>query len=133
MSSKAPLIATLAMVFVALASGNTAAAEEFDVDPDTGYRMERYRAPVPASIPNGRTVDTAYVKKAHEQGDMVFIDVLPPKGMGADPLDGYWLNTEPRLSIPGAIWLPEVGRGFLEPEHEDYFRRNLARLSSKLC
>jgi len=102
----------------------TASAEDFDVDPETGYRMDRYRAPVPASVPGGITVDTAFVEKKHESGNMVFIDVLPPKGMGADPIEGFWLITEPRLSIPGTTWLPEVGRGFLEPAHEDFFRRN---------
>jgi len=120
----------LAVMVAVLAFGNTALAEPFDVDPETGYRMERYRAAVPASIPGGTTVDTAVVKRAFETGDMVFIDVFPPKGMGADPLNGSWLITEPRLSIPGTTWLPEVGRGFLEPEHEAFFRRNLSRLSN---
>jgi len=117
--------AILAIVFISLLFCNTAYAEDFDVDPETGYRMDRYRAVVPASVPGGITVDTAFVHKAHQSGNMVFIDVLPPKGMGADPIEGFWLITEPRLSIPGTTWLPEVGRGFLEPAHEDFFRRNL--------
>ena len=107
-----------------------AIAENYDIDPDTGYRMERYRAPVPGSIPGGTTVDTDFVAAKHLAGDMVFIDVLPPKGMGADPLEGYWLITEPRFSIPGTHWLPEVGRGHLEAELEAYFVRNLKRLSN---
>jgi len=117
-------------LLIALAFGNTTKAADYAVDPETGYRMDRYRAAVPTSVPGGITVDTAFVQKEHEAGNMVFIDVLPPKGMGADPLEGFWLITEPRLSIPGTTWLPEVGRGFLEPPHEDYFRRNLQRLSN---
>lgn len=114
---------------LALLLNHSALAEEYDVDPQTGYRMDRYRAPVPKSIPGGTTVDTPFVMEQHALGNMVFIDVLPPKGMGADPLEGYWLITEPRHSIAGTHWLPEVGRGFLEPEHADYFERNLKRLS----
>jgi len=108
---------------------NLASAEDYDVDPSTGFRMERYRAAVPESIPGGTTVGTAFVAE-QLGGTMVFIDVLPPRGLGADPIEGYWLITEPRLSIAGTHWLPEVGRGFLEPDHENYFKRNLKRLSS---
>jgi len=122
--------ALIAYVLTGMVYGNAVKAEDFDVDADTGYRMDRYRAAVPASIPGGVTVDTAFVQQEHEAGNMVFIDVLPPKGMGADPLEGFWLITEPRLSIPGTTWLPEVGRGFLEAPHEAYFRRNLERLSN---
>ncbi len=126
--------ALLTTVIGVLASANlldnSAQAENFDVDPNTGYRMDRYRAAVPASVPGGITVDTAFVEEQHRAGNMVFIDVLPPKGMGADPIEGFWLITEPRQSIPGSSWLPEVGRGFLEPAHDDFFRRNLSRLSN---
>ena len=120
----------IAMVLTIQVCANIAHAEAFDVDPESGYRMDRYRAAVPTSIPDGITVDTAFVQNEHKAGNMVFIDVFPPKGMGADPIDGFWMITEPRLSIPGTTWLPEVGRGFLEPAHEDFFRRNLQRLSN---
>lgn len=119
----------LIVVFTTLLCAPAIYADTYDVDPDTGFRMDKYRAPVPESIEGGNTVDTAFVKQRHDKGGMVFIDVLPPKGMGADPIEGFWLITEPRLSISGAVWLPEVGRGFLEPDHVDYFKRNLVRLT----
>ncbi len=122
---------SLVIVFAAIIFGIPASAQDYQVDPETGFRMDKYRAPVPASIPGGTTVDTAFVKEQHEAGSMVFIDVLPPRGMGADPIDGYWLITEPRSSIPGTHWLPEVGRGFLEPDHQAYLERNLARLTDQ--
>jgi len=103
--------------------------QQYDVDQTTGLRMERYRAPVPADIPDGTTLDSAAVKALHLQGDAVFIDVYPPKGLGPDPLDGHWVTTEERQSIPGANWLPEVGRGSLQPDAMDYLTRNLERLS----
>jgi len=108
----------------------TASADTYNVDPKSGFRMERYRAPVPSSIPGGLTINTQFALEQHNSGSMQFIDVFPPKGMGADPIDGFWLITEPRYSISGAVWLPEVGQGHIEPAQEDYFKRNLARLTN---
>ncbi len=111
------------------ASPDAANAEAYDVDPVTGYRAERYRAPVPDSVPGGITLDTAAARTLHDAGDAIFIDVFPPSGLGADPLDGHWIVSEPHDTIPGATWLPEVGRGFLEAGHQDYLERNLERLT----
>lgn len=92
--------------------------------------MERYRAPVPADIPGGTTLDIVSAVNRHTNKDLLFIDVYPPKGLGPDPLDGHWVTGEVRESIPGAIWLPEVGRGFLEADALDYLQRNMARLTN---
>ena len=118
----------VASVLTATFSG-FASAETYDVDASTGFRMERYRAPVPESIPGGITVDTAMAMAAHKNGDWVFIDVYPPKGLGPDPLDGHWIITESRSSMAGATWLPEVGRGHIEQDSVDYFQRNLDALT----
>ena len=42
------------VLVLALVSNAARADAHFDVDPDTGYRMERYRAPVPESVPAAR-------------------------------------------------------------------------------
>lgn len=102
----------------------------YDVDPDTGFRMERYRAPVPVDFPGGQTLDLESALELHTSGRAHFIDVYPPRGMGADPFDGTWLNSETHDTLPGASWLPEVGRGFIEAEHQDYLQRNLRRLTN---
>ncbi len=117
------------LITIALLAGSAGLglAEEYDVDAETGFRMERYRAPVPSSIPDGKTITTA--EAIALQPTAVFIDVLPPVGLGADPLNGKWLISEPRYTIKGATWLPEVGRGHLTDEHKDYFVRNLNRLT----
>lgn len=104
-------------------------AETYDIDTATGYRMERYRAPVPESVPGGITVDTAAVMNAQQNDNWVLIDVYPPKGLGPDPLDGHWIISESRDSMAGATWLPEVGRGHLERDAVDYFQRNLEALT----
>ena len=123
-------LSLLAVLAVGSLFDKAYAQDGYDVDPTTGLRMERYRAPVPADIPDGITLDNETASHLHTDGNMLFIDVYPPKGLGPDPLDGHWVTNEKRQSIPGAVWLPEVGQGTLSPEATDYFRRNLARLTN---
>ncbi len=129
-------------------SGQLFALECFDnnsnlpkgVDTDTGFRMERYRAPVPDSIPGGCIASNLEVQAAHLKAfanpsqsnnqNWVFLDVFPPRGLGHDPLDGEWIISEKHDYIPGSIWLPEVGRGYLGEEHQQYFRHNLAKVTN---
>jgi len=118
------------LILSLVASSGPVAAESYDVDASTGYRMDRYRAPVPESIPGGTTVDTQTAMLAHANNEWVFIDVFPPKGLGPDPFDGNWIITETRDSVSGATWLPEVGRGHLEQDAIDYFQRNLVALTN---
>ena len=113
-----------------LAAQGTGEALPSGVDPVTGFRMQRYRAPTPETLPGGRVVRTADVQDAMADGRTLLIDVYPPKGAGPDPLDGTWRNSETRETIPGAVWLPEVGRGFLAADYEAYFRRNLDALTA---
>lgn len=99
------------------------------VDPDTGFRMAHYRRPVPQTNPGTEVINTTRAFELHESGLVQFIDVYPPRGLGADPIDGNWITNEVHRSMPGAIWLPEVGRGFLDTEHIEYFERNLQLLT----
>jgi PQQ-dependent catabolism-associated CXXCW motif protein len=110
-------------------AGSAFALDGYAVDPQTGLRMDRYRAPVPKDVPGGTTLDTAAAASLYKTNTAIFIDVYPPKGLGPDPLDGSWVTNEKRNSIPQSIWLPEVGRGTLDEAAEDYFKRNLARLT----
>lgn len=100
------------------------------VDKETGFRMEHYRRPVPTTNPGIEVVDTARAHDLQQSGKVVLLDVFPPVGLGADPLDGSWLTNDKNESLPGAVWLPEVGRGYVGQEHIDYFTRNLEALSN---
>ena len=42
---------------------------------------------------------------------------------------GAWRLSRPHQSIPGATWLPDVGRGQISSDLDNYFKSNLARLS----
>lgn len=100
------------------------------VDPASGFRMSRYRAPVPDTNPGTEVVTTERAFELYTDGQVKFIDVYPPKGLGANPLDGTWMTNEKHQSIPGAVWLPEVGRGHIEQEHIAYFQRNLTLITN---
>ena len=103
----------------------TAAASA--VPEPSGFRMDDYRSPTPASLSGATVVDTAAAKRLFETKAAVFIDVLPrapkPKGL---PAGTVW-HPKPRSDIPGSVWLVDTGYGALPPAMEAYFRDGLAR------
>ena len=92
-----------------------------------GYRLEAYRAPVPETLEGGAVIETAAAHALWRRGEAVFVDVLPrPPRPDNLPEDTLW-RPKPRRSIPGSVWLPDVGYGALSPEMDAYFREELAR------
>jgi len=59
----------------------------------------------------------------------VILDVFGAEQSRFDELDGTWLVSEQRLSLPGAVWLPETGRGTLSDEMKRYLFDNLHDLT----
>jgi len=97
---------------------------------DQGYRSARYRAPLPVTVEGAQTLDTAALRTLIETRDPVLVDVYAATRQPAtDLLDATWLVPEPRLSLPGSTWLPNVGYARLDPSVEHYFREHLARLT----
>ncbi|WP_424966193.1 rhodanese-like domain-containing protein [Dinoroseobacter sp. S375] len=95
-------------------------------DPDTGYRIGRQRAPTPSDIPPpAQLVDTDSAAALIAEGALV-LDVFGAAQSRFDELDGTWLVSKERLSLPGALWLPETGRGRLSPTMQAYLETNLA-------
>jgi len=105
---------------------NTGWAAEFRA---AEYRMSDYRAPTPDTVPGARTLNTAEVEELARSGGAVLIDVYPapPRPAGLAP-DAVWIP-KARQTIPGAVWLPNVGYGALPDRIEAYFRDNLERLT----
>jgi PQQ-dependent catabolism-associated CXXCW motif protein len=104
-----------------------AAARAAPAEPE-GYRLEDYQAPVPETLRGQPALNVAQARALFER-DTLFIDVLPhaPRPEGLAP-GAVWLD-KPHVSIKGAHWLPEVGRGEISAETESYFRRALTRLT----
>lgn len=92
-----------------------------------GYRMDRYRAPTPETVPGAQTVDTAAVAALVETGAARPVNVM--KADRSALPGGPWLVAEPRPQIPGGVWLPNVGLGALSAEEEAGFAAALERLT----
>ncbi len=93
-------------------------------EPD-GYRMDHYRAPVPSTLAGATVVDTETAHSLWRTGDVAFIDVLPRPPKPANLPEGTIWREKPRHSIPGSMWLPNVGYGGIAGTTDRYFRAGL--------
>lgn len=98
-------------------------------EPDD-YKMEHYRGPVPMSLDGATVVGSESAHALWKTDRVAFIDVLPrapkPKNL---PKGTLWRD-KPRHSIPGSIWLPNVGYGALADITHEYFKSGLAKVSN---
>lgn len=99
-------------------------------EPDTGLRIARQRAPTPDDIPGSAVPVSPEQARALLTAGALAIDVFGAAQSRYDELDGTWLVSTPRESLPGAIWLPETGRGTLTGEMQGYLASNLMRFTS---
>ncbi len=98
--------------------------------PVTGLRIDRQRAPTPDDIPPPAVIiNTAKAAHLLENG-AVAIDVFGASQSHYDELEGTWLVSRQHQSLPGATWLPEVGRGTLSAQMQEYLASNIIRLTS---
>lgn len=93
------------------------------------YRTDNYRAPVPDEITGGVTVGTQDVFALWSAEQAGFVDVLPQPPKPANLPKGTIWREKPRDSIPGAIWLPNVGYGQIADVTADYFKSGLEQAS----
>jgi PQQ-dependent catabolism-associated CXXCW motif protein len=91
-----------------------------------GYRMDTYRAPVPGSLAGATTLGPEQAYALWSAGNTAFIDVLPQPPKPADLPEGTIWRDKPHDTIPGAIWLPNVGYGAIADVTAEYFRKGLA-------
>ncbi|MCG5237714.1 PQQ-dependent catabolism-associated CXXCW motif protein [Xanthobacter oligotrophicus] len=117
-----------ALCLAACLSGSIAAAEDAPPEPG-GYRLEAYRAPTPATLAGAKVLDTDAAAEIWRAGTAAFIDVLPRPPRPAGLPEGTVWRDAPHDSIPGAIWLPNVGFGALNADTEAYFRAGLEAAS----
>lgn len=121
---------SLLVISVLLSLGRAAADKPSTVPEPHGYRLDEFRAPVPATLAGATVVTTPELRRMLERrGDVVLIDVLPAPRKPPNLRPGALWLPKKRDNIPGSIWLPNTGYGVLPVEEEDYFRRNLARLT----
>jgi PQQ-dependent catabolism-associated CXXCW motif protein len=90
-----------------------------------GYRMEEYRAPVPATLRGAQVVSTKDAAALLEKKQAVFFDVMPHTPKPAKLPAGTIWREKVRRNIPGSVWLPNVGYGAISKGDADYFRAGL--------
>ncbi|MEM1300041.1 MAG: PQQ-dependent catabolism-associated CXXCW motif protein [Pseudomonadota bacterium] len=113
-------------VLIAGALGLPALAEEAEPQ---GYRMDHYRAPVPGTLAGATVVSDAEAHRLWEEGKTAFVDVMPRAPKPAGLPEGTIWREKPRRSIPGAIWLPNVGYGAIHADTHAYFKAGLAEMT----
>jgi quinoprotein dehydrogenase-associated probable ABC transporter substrate-binding protein/PQQ-dependent catabolism-associated CXXCW motif protein len=100
------------------------------VEEPADFRMDDYRAPVPATLRGAQVVNTDALKVMVEAGDAVLIDVLPaprrPEGMQPGT---PWMPV-PRRDLPHSLWLPDVGRGAISPQMDAWFQQRLTQATA---
>jgi PQQ-dependent catabolism-associated CXXCW motif protein len=128
-TSPAQTLARLALLLALLFAPLPALAQTH-LDPTTGYRVEHYRAPVPASVPGGTTITLETLQALVRHQRAILLDVTPLEGPGAAPSTGVWHVPKPRANMAGSTWLPDVGKGTLTPVLDTYFHSNLAALTN---
>lgn len=94
-----------------------------------GYRMDDYRAPVPATIEGGRVVSTEEAHSLWQGRKALFIDMLPRSEKPANLPAGTVWRDKVRMSIPGSIWLANAGYGALSDGIAAYFHDSLDRIT----
>ncbi len=115
-----------AIGFVGLSSTPACAAP---VEEPSGYRMDKYRGPVPPTLQGARVVTTAELEVLWRSGEAVLLDVMPQQQKPADLPAGTVWRDPTRKDIPGSLWLANVGYGALTPEAVAYFRQSLEKVS----
>lgn len=93
------------------------------------YRRDAYRAPTPATLAGAHVLSTAEAAALWKAGGAAFVDVMPRPPRPANLPAGTVWHEVPRQSIPGAVWLANVGFGSLNPDAEAYFRTGLAAVT----
>jgi PQQ-dependent catabolism-associated CXXCW motif protein len=120
-----------ATAFVLALLTGAAGASSADLSPEpSGYRMDDYRAPTPATLRGAIVLTTQEARALWDRHDSAFIDVLPrpPRPAGL-PAATIW-RPKPRQDIPGSLWLPDTGYGALAPAMTDYLADGLRRASN---
>lgn len=121
------VLRSLAFAGVTAALGSMAFAG--NAQEPAGYRHDNYRADVPATLKGAKVVSTREARALQGEGQTLFIDVMPrPPKPGNLPAGTIWRDMR-RDSIPGTVWLPNVGYGRLHETMNAHFKAQLERLT----
>jgi PQQ-dependent catabolism-associated CXXCW motif protein len=121
-----------ALIGLAILRGIAGAAESDSgtaVPEPPDYRLQDYRAPVPATLKGARVITTEEAASLWGEHRAIFVDVLPQTPRPRNLPAGTIWRDKPRFDIPGSIWLPDTGYGELAASMAGYLADNLSRLT----
>jgi len=128
-------LALLVMVLLVIARSCAAAPPPGIADcPRTAdmppaLKIDHYRGPTPACVPDAITLDVAGLQTLLAEEKPVLVDVWAILRRVEEGFGSTWLPNDEHESLPAAVWLPNVGYGTLEPDLEAYLKQNLERLT----
>jgi len=100
-------------------------------DAHTGYRIDNYRHPINRELDIGQTIESESELQRIISAGALLVDVAPiPQYLWLKDLN-TWQLPDDHLTIPGAIWLPNVGRGVLDRQTSRYLKLTLEKYATK--
>ncbi len=117
-----PVWLLCAVLFASGALANVAEPE--------GYKLDKFRSPVPASLKGAKTVGSKEVWMLWKKGETILIDVMPQAPKPKNLPEGTFWRERTRDNVPGSYWLANVGYGRLHPDSEQWFKDKLHLLTS---
>lgn len=96
-----------------------------------GLRADRYRAPLPSSVPGAITINAVELHALIAENDLALVDVqaITMRPETAD-FDMDWLPSSVRYHLPESVWLPNVGYGELSQQMSTFFSREMAAVTN---
>jgi PQQ-dependent catabolism-associated CXXCW motif protein len=94
-----------------------------------GFWSGPINAPVPATIRGGKVVHTPDIETLREEQNALLVDVSnTPKRPEGMAIDAPWLPL-PHETIPGTIWIPDVGMPELSKHMDEFFQAQLIHIT----
>ena len=104
-------------------------AQAQPVSEPSDYRMDQYRGPVPLTLEGAIVIGSEAAHALWATDRVAFVDVLPRPPKPANLPEGTIWREKPRVSVPGAMWLPNVGYGAIADITDTYFRNGLEKIT----
>jgi PQQ-dependent catabolism-associated CXXCW motif protein len=93
-----------------------------------GFWTGSMQGAVPASIAGGRVINTADLAALIQAQHPVLVDVAMPPHRPDNIAAEAWM-APPHHTLPGAAWLPNVGKGVIAPTVDMWYRARLQALT----
>lgn len=93
-----------------------------------GYRITRYRGKVPDIAGNSTLLSADQLNQLRLDTNILMLDVSGIRYYDITE-NGDFITPERHHSIPGAVWLPVIGWGILEPWQQEYMDQSVRKLT----